>query len=245
MSDHNDRTEVYAPPETITPGKDGKVEVGKKNSFTSFRENPILFLRKNPYVLGVSIVLLIAVITTSILYWLDGQSKVYIDNAGIWAPVISIGPVTPGVINGVYVNVGEMVGPRQQLAMVGNQVIISQTSGVITWVQNTPGEVSSSQAPVVKMIDPSTLRLVGHIQEDKGLRYIHPGQKVIFTVDAFGSQQFQGMVESVTPMADNTSVAFSISDKRPENTFDVTTTFDSSANPQLVNGMSARMWVYK
>jgi dihydrodipicolinate reductase len=96
-----------------------------------------------------------------------------------------------------------------------------------------------------QMYDPANLRVIGHIQEDQGLSSIQIGQKVLFTVDAFGSKQFTGTVENIGNLADQSSLAFSISDKRQEKQFDVTVVFDSSAYPELANGMSAKMWVYK
>jgi hypothetical protein len=40
-------------------------------------------------------------------------------------------------------------------------------------------------------------------------------------------------------------IVFSISDKREEKEFEVKATFDADAYPELKNGMSAKMWVYK
>jgi multidrug resistance efflux pump len=133
----------------------------------------------------------------------------------------------------------------QPLFNVDGRKILAKTSGLVTSVQNTPGQMVSGQSAVVQMYDPTKLRVIGHIQEDQGLSSIRIGQKVIFTVDAFGSKQFTGTVENIGNLADQSSLAFTISDKRQEKQFDVTVVFDPSAYPELTNGMSAKMWVYK
>jgi hypothetical protein len=38
---------------------------------------------------------------------------------------------------------------------------------------------------------------------------------------------------------------FSISDKREEREFEVRAIYDTNAYPELKNGMSAKMWIYK
>jgi len=95
------------------------------------------------------------------------------------------------------------------------------------------------------MVDPHEYRLIGHIDEDKGLSDIKVGQDVIFTADAFGSKEYSGTVESINPSARQSDIVFSISDKREERQFDIYVKFDVTKYPELKNGMSARMWVYK
>jgi multidrug resistance efflux pump len=94
------------------------------------------------------------------------------------------------------------------------------------------------------MIDPTTLRIVGQIDENKGLDKIAVGQYATFTVDAFGSQKFSGVVDEISPEAQSQDVVFQISDKREEQIFDVKVRYDTTQYPQLKNGMSAKLWVY-
>ncbi len=95
------------------------------------------------------------------------------------------------------------------------------------------------------MIDPQELRVIGRVQEDKGLKDIAPGQHVMFTVDAYPSNQYQGVVETVAPSSRTGDIVFSISDKRQEQEFDVRVSYDVNAYPELKNGMSAKMWISK
>jgi multidrug resistance efflux pump len=205
-------------------------------------------IRNHPWFWRGVIVLVVLVALAGILYWNDLESKIYIENAQITAPVISINPVTTGVINEIYVSVGDTVRKDQILAKVGDEILHAKTQGVITGVENTPGHLANpllDPQPVISMIDTRELRVTGRVQEDKGLKDIHPGQYVVFTVDAFPSSQYEGVVEKVAPAAREGDIVFSISDKRQEQEFDVTIAYDVTAYPELKDGMSAKMWIYK
>ena len=126
-----------------------------------------------------------------------------------------------------------------------DEIIHAKTDGIIVSLQNTPGQLVSPQAAVVRMINPRDFRVVGRVQEDKGLSDIKVGQKVVFTADAFGSKEYEGMVDSIGETARTSDIVFSISDKREEREFDVKASFDYRRYPELKNGMSAKMWIYK
>jgi multidrug resistance efflux pump len=93
------------------------------------------------------------------------------------------------------------------------------------------------------MIDPAQLHVVGHLDENKGLDRIAVGQYATFTVDAFGSKQYSGIVDEVSPEARSGDIVFTISDQRQEQVFDIKVRFDTTKYPELKDGMSARIWV--
>jgi len=64
-------------------------------------------------------------------------------------------------------------------------------------------------------------------------------------VDAFGSKTYKGVVDEVSPTSNQSDVVFNISDQRPTNQFEVKVRFDPTLYPELKNGMSAKIWVYK
>lgn len=202
-------------------------------------------IRRHPLFIDALLVMLALAMIAGYLVWQDMQSKVPIEKAEIRAPMISIGPSMPGTLEKLYVQPGDMVSQGQKLALVGNETITARTQGVVIGVDNVPGQFVSSQTPVVTMVDRRQLRLVGRVQEDKGLKDIHPGQRVVFTVDAFPGQQFNGSVESIAESARQSDIVFSISDQREEREFEVTAVFDVNAYQELKNGMSAKMWVYR
>ncbi len=94
------------------------------------------------------------------------------------------------------------------------------------------------------MIDPNQLRVVGKIDENKGLSSIKIGDPATFTVDAFGGTEFTGIVDEISPTSDQSSVVFSISDKREIKQFDLKVRYDIALHPEFKNGMSAKLRIY-
>lgn len=181
------------------------------------------------------------------VYFYVSAKTVYIDQSVVQAPLINLSPVNSGQLEAVFVNVGDMVTTNEPVARVGNEIVEAKTNGQIVSVDQNIGENENpltGQAVVATMIDPSQLRVVGDLDENKGLANIQVGDPATFTVDAFGSQQFQGVVDEVAPSSNAGSVVFNISDQRPTNQFNIYVRFDSTKYPQLRNGMSARIWVY-
>ncbi len=194
----------------------------------------------------VGIILIIASLAV-LLYWKSTSSYVAVDMSQISAPIINIGPENAGILSEVYVKPGDKVSAGQALARTGSEILTAKVDGIIINVNNTPGQVftvSTAGSSIVSMIDPSQLRVVGKIDEDKGLSQIKVGDPASFTVDAFGSEQFTGIVDSISQTADQSSVVFSISDKREIKQFDVKVRYDISAYPEFKNGMSAKLRIY-
>jgi multidrug resistance efflux pump len=103
----------------------------------------------------------------------------------------------------------------------------------------------TGQATVATMVDPTQLRVVGSLDENKGLSSVQVGDAATFTVDAFGGKKYQGVVDEVSPTSNQSDVVFNISDARPTNEFSVYVRFDPTLYPELKNGMSARISIYK
>ncbi len=178
-------------------------------------------------------------------YFAVAQKTVYIEKAHVSAPTVDLGPTVPGVLRSVFVSPNEVVPPNTVVAQVGNELIKSIDGGLVISTNDNLGKIVNPGETVVEMIDPAQLRVVGEVEEDKGLTSIKPGQPAAFTVDAFGGKTFVGTVDEVSPTAESGDVVFSISDKREQQSFDVKVRFDTIADSQLRNGMSAKIWVYK
>lgn len=192
---------------------------------------------------GVAVVIIIAA-AAGLIYWYINSQQVYVDSASIEAPEIDLSPSSPGILENVYVNEGDEVPANFTVARVGDELIQSKVAGIIITVPDTVGAEVNPGETVVAMVDPTQLRVVGEVDEDKGLDRIKVGDTVTFTVDAFGSKQYSAVVDEVAPTSQQTQIVFNISDQRQEQQFDVKARFDTSAYPELKNGMSARMWVY-
>ncbi len=177
-------------------------------------------------------------------YLLSSSREIAITSSTISAPLIDLSPSVGGRLNALYVHAGDQVPADTAVALVGTEVVRTKIAGLIVQVNDTVGaQVAPGQA-VAEMIDPSQLRVVGKIDENKGLAQIRVGDPVRFTVDAFGSKMFDGIVDEVAPTSNQSGIVFNISGQRETQQFDVKARFDVNAYPELKNGMSARMYVY-
>jgi len=178
-------------------------------------------------------------------YYAASTKTVYIDQSQIQAPVVALSPTQPGILRAVYVSPGDTIAANTVVAQVGIELIKSTAGGLVIDTNDNIGKQVGPSDVVVSTIDPSQLRVVGQVQEDKGLSSIKVGDPAVFTVDAFGSEKFNGVVDEVSPTSHESDIVFNISDQRQEQTFDIKVSFDVAGNPQLKNGMSAKIWVYK
>src|SRR5512142_1212571 len=92
------------------------------------RRNVLGALLKNPAVLAGLVILVGVGLFFGVRYYLDLKSHVAIETAEVSAPVISIGPETPGTLKQVFVKEGDRVSVGQQLFSVGNTVTTARTA---------------------------------------------------------------------------------------------------------------------
>lgn len=206
------------------------------------KKKPILSRQQMFGILGT---LLAVVVIGGIGYWIDGQRYVFTDKASVSAPLINLAPLSAGSLKNVLVKDGDAISAQKTVARVGDEMLQSEVSGTVIMAKQDIGAMYHAGDPVVTMIDPSTLRIIARVQEDKGLKDIAVGQQAIFTVDAFGSKQYKGEVETVVESSVAGDVVFNISDKREEKEFEVKIRYDREQYPELQNGMSARVWIVK
>jgi multidrug resistance efflux pump len=205
----------------------------------------LLKMLKKPNVLRPLLVVIVSVLLTGgIYFYVTTESRVSIENSLISAPVTVVTSTMPGVLKEVYVTEGQQVAKGDKLATVGTTVVYAFSEGVVTEVDKQIGSVASTSTPIVKLVDKNEMRVDGALDENKGLDRIKVGQVVSFTVDALAGKTFWGYVDEVSPTAKQTQAAFSISSERPTQQFEVFAHFDTSANPTIKNGMSAKMTVF-
>lgn len=220
-----------------------KGEKPKKNLFKKIKESPRL--------LGMLALIVLALSVAGLSYWQDEQGKVYVEKSEVSAPVISLGtrlaPTSPPVVlEEVLVKEGEYVSKGKVVARLRDgQEIRAGSDGLVVGIKNVPGQAVGNSDALVKIIKPEELRIIGRLEENKGLSDVRVGQRVSFTVDAFPGKEYYGVVDSISPAARTSDVVFSISDKREERQFDVKVKYDVYSYPELKNGMSAKMWIYK
>ena len=190
-------------------------------------------------------IILVVGISGGFLAWKYYSSVVQIDTAHLTAPAINLGPHVAGILTEVYVEVGDTVLPNTALARVGNNTITAQVAGVVTAVDRELGKTFNPGQTIVTMVNPRDLRIVGKIDENKGLSDLFVGEPATFTVDAFGSKVFTGVVDKISPVSDVSGSSFSLSDARPTEQFDVSIRYATDLHPEFKNGMSARITIYK
>ncbi len=176
--------------------------------------------------------------------WSNLSSRVYVDKAQVSADKIDLASPVSGKLDEVDVKVGDMVDADAVVARVGDSLVKSKTAGLVIMARTDLGKIVAPGEPVVSVIDPAALRVVGQVEEDKGLASISVGNRAVFTVDTFGGRKFVGIVDEVSPTSRSGDVVFNISDKRQKNEFDVKVRYDAAAYPELKNGMSAKLWIY-
>ena len=200
---------------------------------------------RNKIIIVIAIFIIIIGFVGGFIAWKIISASVYIENSSITAPIINLSPVSGGTLEEVFVNTGDEVGDSAPIARVGDELIKSQSAGEILSINTDIGATFAPGQVVATMINPNDLRVVGQVEEDKGLSDIKIGQQAIFTVDAFGSKQYPGIVDEISPTSDVGDIVFNISDTRQEMNFDVKVRFDTTQYPELKNGMSAKLWIYK
>lgn len=180
-----------------------------------------------------------------IFYLYLAKNQVYVEKSSIEAPAIGLSSPGGGLLQKLLVQAGDTVQENQAVAQVGNDIVKTKNAGVVISVNNNIGKNFAPDEPVATMIKPEDLRVVAQVEEDKGLSDIKVGQKAYFTVDAFGSKKYSGIVDEVSPTSRSSDIVFNISNTREAKEFDVKIRFSLSDYPELKNGMSAKAWIYK
>jgi len=218
---------------------------GKEDQVDKKKNNLVYKIRQHPMFTEMIVLAVIVLMAAGILIYSTISSRIAVDNAEVYTPTISLAPQVPGVLDKIYVSEGDIVSKHQTVASIGGNPLKTASDGIITSVKNTPGAIVSSANPIIEMINPDDLRVIGHIDEDKGLSDVKVGQRVKFTIDAFGSKEYDGVVEEISPSARQQDIVFSISNARQVKQFDIKVKYDVEKYPQIKNGMSARMKIYK
>lgn len=220
-------------------------EIKKEEALVRQEKKIIKRVERNVLVFGILGIVLFALAAGGGIYWYITSQRVYVDTAYVQAPLINLSPVHGGTLQDVMVNVGDTVPASTVVAQVGNELIKTNVAGLIVNASNQLGQLIAPGQTVATMIDPNQLRVVGRVDENKGLSQISVGEPAVFTVDAFGSKEYQGIVDEISPTSRQSDVVFNISDQRQAQQFDVKIRFDVARYPELKNGMSAKIWIYK
>jgi len=178
------------------------------------------------------------------IFFQKTTGRVTIDHSLVQAPIIVVAPSLSGKVQEIDVKEGQTVQSGDTLAIVGSETLRADTDGLIISASDLTGSRVNQQTQLIQMIRPVNIRVVGTIDEDKGLTDIRVGQIVSFTIDALPGNTYWGYVDEISPSAVAPAFSFSTSSERPTQQFTVYAKFDSTAYPVIKNGMSAKMTVY-
>jgi len=106
--------------------------------------------------------------TGATAYYFISMGRIYTDKAVVSGSITNISPTSAGTLQEVYVNVGDVVGPNTVVARVGNELLKTTGSSVITDTDTAIGTIVSPSTAVVKVVNPDDLHVVAHIDENKG-----------------------------------------------------------------------------
>ncbi|MEY4375046.1 MAG: hypothetical protein RL760_1213 [Candidatus Eisenbacteria bacterium] len=82
-----------------------------------------------------------------------------------------------------------------------NTVVKAPYDGIVSERQVNPGDIVAPGAPLVTVVDPSTMRLEGTVPADQ-LGAVHLGAPVSFTVTGYPGRTFTGAISNIYPSAD-------------------------------------------
>lgn len=203
----------------------------------------LLFKNKN-FLKLLGFACLLILLFGSYIYFQKTTGRIFIDNSTIQSPVITISPTSAGKVTEMDVKEGQTVQAGDALAVVGSETLRADTDGLIIQATDLTGSTVNQATQLIQMIRPVSMRVTGSIDENKGLKDIHVGQVVSFTVDALPGATFWGYVDEVSPAAVAPAFSFSTSTERATQQFTVYAKFNSTAYPSIKNGMSAKMVIY-
>ena len=199
---------------------------------------------KKPWIYSLISFVVIFGALAGFLFWQAEKNTVLIENSNLEAPVINLTPSSPGVLNALYVKEGDKVEANSPVALVGSQIISTEVSGIVASAPLVLGSYFSPGQTVVSVVNVEEMKVVGQIDETKGLNSLSVGQRATFSVDAFPGKTYDGILDSISQISNDTGIVFSISDKRPTEKFDVKVRFNVADYPELKSGMSAKITVY-
>src|SRR5262249_39431487 len=128
-----------------------------------------------PMMVAAALILVVGGGIAALAYLGVSSKQVYIDKATIQAPSIPLSPTTSGTLKEVFVNPGDTIAANEVVAQVGTELVKSTVAGLVISTDDNTGALVAAGTPVVTMIDPSALRVVGQLDENKGLTSVSPG----------------------------------------------------------------------
>lgn len=197
------------------------------------------------------ILLVLAAIGAGVYFYLQSSA----DNGSltvsgsIEAVEVNLGSILGGRVDQVSVDEGDRVSADEVVAIVngggssrgsGREMIHSPLAGVVLYRHVEPGEIVSTGAPLLTVIDPDNLELTVYVPEDRYGR-IALGQTLPVRVDSYPGETFQGTVVHIADQAEFTPRNVQTTDNRKTTVFAVRLKLEPSPG-KLKPGMPADVY---
>ena len=195
-------------------------------------------------IIPIVVVIALIIFAGVFLYFFNTSERLFIDKSIIQAPIITISSSVQGKVQEIDIKEGQTVESGETLAVVGSETLRAQTDGLIISASDLTGSTVNQATQLIQMIRPINIRVVGTIDEDKGLNKIKVGQVISFTIDALPGKTYWGFVDEISPSALAPAFTLSSSTERQTQQFSIYAKFDTTSYHDIKNGMSAKMVVY-
>jgi membrane fusion protein (multidrug efflux system) len=111
-------------------------------------EPPPKPLKERPVLLIVIAVVLIALITGGVLYWLNARQYETTDDAYVDGHIVRIAPQVSGIVRQVLVDDNQVVGPNETLAIIDTVQPQARYQGLLAQAKQARATVAQSEAQV-------------------------------------------------------------------------------------------------
>ena len=160
---------------------------------------------RRPLIIGVvGLIVLALVARFGYNYYIDSTLYVSTDDALIDSNMVSVAPLASGTLAIWRIKPGEQVRAGQVLGQVKPTTgsaysnITAPIDGTVLRVDGKQGQVVGQAQALAYVANLDAMRVTAYIDESE-IHKVHAGQSVEVTVDATGSNVYQGTVREVLP----------------------------------------------
>ena len=165
---------------------------------------------KKPWVRSLISFIVIFGALFGFLFFESTKNTILIENSELEAPIINLSPSSPGILNALYVKEGDHVLTNGEIALVGSQIISTKNGGIVASAPSLLGAYFNSGQTIVSIVNTAEMKVVGQIDETKGLNVIKIGQRATFSVDTFPGKTYEGIVSEISPVSNDNGIVFFI-----------------------------------
>lgn len=185
-------------------------------------------MRRRPLILGaVGLIVLALVARFGYTYYVDSTLYVTTDDALVDSNMVTVAPLASGTLAiwrikpGDRVRGGQVVGQVRPTTGTVFMNITAPIDGTVLRVDGKEGQVVAQAQALAYVANLDAMRITAYVDESQ-IHKVHAGQPVEVTVDATGSNVYQGTVSEVLPATASSFAIIPSSDRTTSNFTKVT-----------------------